>query len=102
MARLLVIEDDGPLRGVLQEVLTDEGYAVAVADGHRSALAVLERERFDLIVTDGIRFRPPYGAAQSQELHACQRAAGSVPMVLFTGYAEAQRLRAADHGLAAI
>jgi CheY-like chemotaxis protein len=102
MARLLVIEDDDALRDVLQEALSDEGYAVGVADGHRSALAVLEHDRFDLIVTDGIGFRPPYGVAQSHDLDACQHAAGTAPMVLFTGYQEAQRLCATEHGLAAI
>jgi DNA-binding response OmpR family regulator len=102
MGRVLIIEDDDTLRDVLQEALTYEGYAVGVADGHCNALAVLQRERFDLIVTDGIEFRPPYGVAQSHELDACQRAAGTAPRVLFTGYQEALRLRATDHGLAAI
>ena len=102
MARLLVIEDDDFLRDVLQEALGDEGYTVGVADGHRSALAMLQHERFDLIMTDGIGFRPPYTVAQSHELDACQRAAGTTPMVLFTAYQEAQYLRATEHGLAAI
>jgi DNA-binding NtrC family response regulator len=49
---ILVVEDDRLMRSFLVDVLTGEGYLVdAVGDG-REALDRLEREAYDLVVTD--------------------------------------------------
>jgi two-component system, OmpR family, response regulator MprA len=49
---LLVVDDDAPIRRMLERTLSAEGYAVrAVADGG-SALAAVEREPPDLMVLD--------------------------------------------------
>jgi len=50
--RILVVDDDAPLREVLREILVSERYEVAVAEDGREALAAVYRERPDLIVTD--------------------------------------------------
>ena len=102
LARILLIEDDLPLRELLQEVLGDEGYEIEVADSHHSGLVALTHEPFDLIITDSIKFTPPFGALESDELEIFQRAARQVPMVFFTGYQEAQLLNADELGFAAI
>lgn len=50
--RVLLVEDDGDLRGMLATLLTDEGYSVVVApDGHRGLHLGLTR-RFDVLVVD--------------------------------------------------
>jgi two-component system response regulator QseB len=50
--RLLLVEDDGELAGLLSRLLTDEGYDVTVAaDGHRGLHLALTRP-FDVLVVD--------------------------------------------------
>ncbi len=52
MFRILIAEDDAELRQLFQRVLTKNGYSVkGVADG-RQALEAMEKEYFDLIISD--------------------------------------------------
>jgi two-component system response regulator QseB len=52
VARLLIVEDDYELAGLLERVLTDEGYAVTAAgDGHRGLHLALT-SRFEVMVVD--------------------------------------------------
>ncbi|MDX6249540.1 MAG: two-component system, OmpR family, response regulator QseB, partial [Kribbellaceae bacterium] len=51
-ARLLLVEDDYELAGLLGRVLTDEGYAVTCAgDGHRGLHLALT-SRFEVMIID--------------------------------------------------
>ena len=50
--RILVVDDDASLRRVLEYNLAKEGYAVLTADSGERALALLEAERVDLLITD--------------------------------------------------
>jgi two-component system cell cycle sensor histidine kinase/response regulator CckA len=52
--RILVVDDDAVLRGVLAEALQDEGYEVVTAADGEEAWAILEREDepFDLVLSD--------------------------------------------------
>ena len=50
--RVLVVEDDPPLRATYLEVLEGAGYRVASAAHAREALEVLQSEVVDLVVTD--------------------------------------------------
>ncbi|MBI5446733.1 MAG: sigma-54-dependent Fis family transcriptional regulator [Deltaproteobacteria bacterium] len=52
MAKILVVDDDASLRRILEYNLSQEGYAVATAGSGEEALALLDRGRFDLVVTD--------------------------------------------------
>lgn len=50
--RVLIVDDEPGIRDVVAELLSDEGYAVhSVRDGIE-ALAEVERDRYDLVVTD--------------------------------------------------
>lgn len=51
-ARLLIVEDEDTLCASLQRVLQKEGYAVDISGSAEDALAVLERETYDLIICD--------------------------------------------------
>jgi CheY-like chemotaxis protein len=51
---VLAVEDSVPLRRVVVRQLREMGYRVLEADGAASALATLERERVDLLLTDVI------------------------------------------------
>jgi two-component system response regulator MprA len=50
--RVLVVEDDSALRGVLDRGLREEGFAVSVAVTGADALAVVDRLRPDVLVVD--------------------------------------------------
>jgi two-component system cell cycle response regulator len=51
-ARILAVDDQLYFRVFLEDLLREEGYAVASAEGGAEALAKLEAERFDVVVTD--------------------------------------------------
>jgi CheY-like chemotaxis protein len=50
--RVLVVDDDGAIRGFVAEVLMDEGYEVKTAGNGNEALAVSREWQPDLIVLD--------------------------------------------------
>lgn len=52
MAKILLAEDDDSLRGFLVNALKRAGHTVRDFDEGRSALKALEREVFDLLLTD--------------------------------------------------
>lgn len=52
MHRLLLTEDDGAIVRLLTDFLQGEGFLVTAVSGQQEALALLERERFDLALVD--------------------------------------------------
>ena len=52
MPQILVVEDDEAIRGLVSDVLRDDGYQVAEAANGVEALEQLRRARPDLIVLD--------------------------------------------------
>ncbi len=50
--RLLIIEDEDTLCQSLQRVFEKEGYAVDRAESAETAFTLLEKESYDLIITD--------------------------------------------------
>jgi len=52
MARILIVEDDLNTLSGLVEILKDEGYDVVGVESGKKALRILEREPFDLMLTD--------------------------------------------------
>jgi DNA-binding NtrC family response regulator len=51
-ARILVVDDDPDIRGVIDEFLTPDGYHLRMASSAREAFQILEREAIDLVLTD--------------------------------------------------
>jgi len=51
-AHILVVDDEPAIRGLLRRRLEKEGYRVAVAGNGRDALAAIDREPPDLLITD--------------------------------------------------
>lgn len=51
---LLVIDDESPILDLLGEALGGEGFQIAAADDLPTALALLERQRFDLVLADSL------------------------------------------------
>src|SRR5512139_357832 len=52
MATILVVDDELGIRGLLSEILSDEGHAVELAENAAQARAVRERLRPDLVLLD--------------------------------------------------
>lgn len=49
---VLVVEDEPPIRNLLQDGLSGEGYAVETASNGREALALLEHDGIDVVLLD--------------------------------------------------
>ncbi len=52
MKRVLLIDDDEPIRRLLTLVLESSNYQVTASEDGRQAMNLLKKERFDLIVSD--------------------------------------------------
>ncbi|MCQ2182248.1 MAG: sigma-54 dependent transcriptional regulator [Bacteroidales bacterium] len=50
--KVLIIDDERAIRNSLGDILSDEGYEVEKAEDGASALAILEKEKFDVIFCD--------------------------------------------------
>lgn len=91
MARILIAEDEEPLRSLIVRALAQEGHEVVEAGDGAEALDVLTREdgRFDLLLTD---IRMPLMDGIALALSAARDYPGLV-ILLMTAYAD-QRERA--------
>lgn len=52
MTSLLVVDDERSMRDFLKILLVKEGYEVDTAPNGKQALAILDRQHFDLVITD--------------------------------------------------
>lgn len=97
MARILIAEDDEPVRNLIARALGEDGHEVAVASDGGEALDLLteQPENFDLLLAD-IKMPVMDGIALAL---AAARDHPELVIVLMTGYAD-QRERA--HGLDAL
>src|ERR1043166_3172040 len=97
MARILIAEDEEPLRALTARALTDSGHEVVTAIDGAEALDILTREsgRFDLLLTD-IKMPLMDGIALAL---VTARTFPDLTILLMTGFAD-QRERAS--GLNAI
>jgi DNA-binding NtrC family response regulator len=81
---LLIVEDDPEMRDLLRKVLEKEGYRVSVSgDGHQ-ALAMLDRETLDLVVTDMLM--PCDGGLEL--LETVHRIHPSLPVIIVTAFGD--------------
>lgn len=54
MADVLLIDDMNLVRGAIKAILTRAGHAVAEASGVEAGISLLQKQRFDVVVTDMI------------------------------------------------
>ena len=81
-AKILVVEDDQALAEALQETLLTAGYQVVMAEHGRMALAELENETVDLIVSD---INMPQMSGDTL-LKRVKTLYPDIPMMLMTAY----------------
>ena len=91
MARILIAEDEEPLRGLVARALAEDGHEVVTTADGAEALDRLQREagRFDLLLAD-IKMPVMDGLALAL---ATARDFPALPILLMTGFAD-QRERA--------
>ena len=81
MSRILVIDDEDVIRGLVAEILESGGHDVTSAESAERALELLEESDFDLVVSDVIM----PGLSGLELLEAVRASRASLPVVLVTG-----------------
>jgi CheY-like chemotaxis protein len=82
MARILVVEDDEPLRSLYKYELEEEGYEVIIAEDGKTALRSLEQLSCDLIILDMVM--PGMGGLEALVKIASRQK--KIPVVIHTAY----------------
>ncbi len=82
MKRLLVVEDEKSLCLLYKEELTKEGYKVTAVTDADSALELLKKKKFDLIITD-IRMPEKNGIELITQIMGMRK---DVPIIINTAY----------------
>ena len=80
VARILVVDDETPVRTMIAAALERQGYVVDLANGGRQALEALEMNSFNLVLTD-IVMEDVNGIALLERIHALQP---NLPVVMVT------------------
>lgn len=52
VVKILLIDDDELILKVINRILTKEGYEVRTANNGKDALEIIEKEKFDMVITD--------------------------------------------------
>ncbi|MGB8167851.1 MAG: ATP-binding protein [Chthoniobacteraceae bacterium] len=80
--RVLVVDDEAPVRDTLAAVLAADGHDVVLAQDGAEGLRRFGGEKFDLIVTD----KAMPGMSGDQMAVAIKRVAPGMPIILLTGF----------------
>ena len=97
--KILIVDDEVDLALLLQMIFEKQGYQTVLAHSGRAALAIVEREHVDAIVTD---IRMPQGDGV-ELLEKVRKQNQTKPViVLVTGYSDLTQAEAYDRGAQAI
>jgi len=98
-ARVLIVDDERSMRELLSIVLRRDGYEVVTAEDGAAAVALLKKQRFDILITD-IRMPQMNGVDLLREAKGIAPDLVSIVMTAFASTdtaVEALRLGAADY-----
>lgn len=82
--RILAVDDEPVARDVVARYLTSDGHAVSTATNSEEAIDQLERQEFDLIITDQAM---PGMSGEQLAIHAKARRP-TQPVILLTGFSD--------------
>jgi len=85
-SHILVVDDELSMREVLEYMLTKEGYRVSCAKDGRSAIELLEKQTFDLLLCD-IKLGDISGL---DVLRACKKSNQETVVILISAYASTE------------
>ena len=91
--RVLLVEDNPEVAEVTADMLRELGYTVEVATNGEAALAAMERQAFDLVISDIVMAGPIDGVALARRIRADKP---GLPVLLVTGYSQLAPDAAAD------
>lgn len=84
MKRLLIVDDDFPLRKALKRWFDAKGWETAMAAGGQEAIDLCKDESFDLVIMD---LQMP-GISGVEATRRIQAEHPGLPIVILTGYSE--------------
>lgn len=90
-AKILIVDDERSMREFLEIMLQRDGYAVLSAGSGTEALQAIQREPFDLVITD-IRMKPINGL---DVLKQCKAISPSTEVIIISAYASTETAVAA-------
>src|SRR5258705_240311 len=94
LGRILVVDDEAPVREVLTEYFATEGYAVEAATSRLEALSAVRGGRADLVLLD---LRMP-GLDRVQVLRRIRELNDRVPVIIVTADDDVRPAREAEFG----
>ena len=83
MARILIIDDEAPIRSWVKDILEDEKYQVDEAGSGKEALQMLAEQDYSLILSD---IRMP--GMDGHELLQQVKSQYNIPMIMITGHGD--------------
>jgi two-component system, NtrC family, response regulator PilR len=89
--KILVVDDERSMREFLEIMLQKQGYEVTCAETGKEALDCIQRETYDLVITD-IRMKPINGL---DVLKQCKVISPSTVVIIISAYASAETAVAA-------
>lgn len=93
--KILITDDDGDLRELLTEAVRNWGYTVSVAQEGDEAIAMLRRDRYDIVITD-LMMPGMDGLMLLQKIKELDR---EILVIIITGYATIETaVRAIEFG----
>ncbi len=90
--RILVVDDDPIYVKSTQAILESHGYRVDIAQDGSEALAIMERERPDLVILDVMMDWVLEGVTISQEMMSRRELQG-IPIIMITSIRSSEHLR---------
>jgi len=84
--KILIVEDDELLRSMLTNLLETDGHEVHTASNGTDAIEIIERESFDIIITDIVM----PGVDGVGVLEAAKRIDSGCDVIMITGFATAE------------
>jgi len=79
---ILIVEDEAPLRELLADLVEDAGYRPLQAIHGREALALIEQERPDVVLSDVMM--PVLNGAELCRILKAQPSSASIPVILMS------------------
>ena len=82
--KVLYVEDSAPHREFVQEIMTELGHHVELAEDGQVALQLVKRNKFDLLISD---YEMPImdGLAATREIRAIAGEVNKLPIIMISG-----------------
>ena len=82
--KILIVDDERAIRNSMKEILSDEGHSVDVVEDGAAALAMVDKERYDVVFCD---IKMP-GMDGIEFLTKAQEAGVETPVVMISGHGD--------------